>query len=67
EVRRRIREIAELVSELAAVRGPAFYGYEREGIPPSEAFKMDYALKVYERVAEYVELIQRALSEHLGL
>ena len=67
EVRRRIREIAELVSELAAVRGPAFYGYEREGIPPSEAFKMDYALKVHRRVVEYVELIQKALSEHLEL
>ncbi len=64
-VRSEIREIADLVSELAAVRGPAMYGYEREGIPASKAFSGGYAGEVLERVRRAVGLIEKTLVPKL--
>ncbi|MEM4499477.1 MAG: HEPN domain-containing protein [Sulfolobales archaeon] len=40
-LRSEVEELARLVSQLASIRGPALYGYEREGIPASKAFGRD--------------------------
>jgi len=58
----RVGDLARLVADLAAVRGPAFYGYERERIPASRAFSLDYARRVYERVEPYVREIERLIG-----
>ncbi len=57
ELRGNINDLAELVSQLASIRGPAFYGYEREGVPPSKAFKINFAEKIYFKVEKWVKLI----------
>ncbi|RLF12789.1 MAG: hypothetical protein DRJ97_07175 [Thermoprotei archaeon] len=62
----RVEELARLVADLASVRGPAFYGYEREGIPASRAFKLDYAQEVYGRVRRFVKLIERCLRPFIA-
>jgi hypothetical protein len=46
----------KLLGELAGVRGPAMYGYEREGIPSSKLFGVEYAEEVFSKVKEVVEL-----------
>jgi len=61
-IRGKVEDLARLVSDLAAVRGPAFYGYEREGIPASRAFTRSYAERVYRRVEEYVTEIKRLID-----
>lgn len=58
-----VRDLAKLVSQLASIRGPALYGYEREGIPASKAFGRDYAEEVFLNVRRYVSLIENALRE----
>ena len=58
----KLQEIVEISAELARVRGPALYGYEREGIPAREAFSRDYAENVYYRVKEIVDLCSRFLN-----
>jgi len=65
ELRSHVQQIAELMAELAAVRGPAFYGYEREGIPASEAFTRGYSEDVYEKVRRYVTLIMTSMGKYL--
>lgn len=60
-----LEDLAQLVSELAAVRGPAFYGYEREGIPASQAFTQDYASDVVEKVRRYLEIIADAMKPYI--
>lgn len=64
-IRREINDIAALVSELAAVRGPAMYGYEREGIPASRAFSRAYAEEVLSRVTRVVRLVEENLVPKL--
>ncbi len=32
-LRKNVKDLSSLVSELAAIRGPAMYGYEREEFP----------------------------------
>lgn len=54
--------LARLVSDLAAVRGPAFYGYEREGIPASRAFTRSYAERVFRKVRRYVGEIKQLID-----
>jgi len=69
-IRGEIGEIASLVSELAAVRGPAMYGMEAEGIPASRLFSPGYASEVLERVDRAVRLVEGVLRprlEELGL
>lgn len=56
-------DLARLVSQLASVRGPALYGYEREGVPASKAFSRDYAEGVLSAVRRYVSLVEGALRE----
>ena len=60
-----LEDLAQLVSELAAVRGPAFYGYEREGIPASQAFTQDYASDVVKKVRRYLEIIADAMKPYI--
>ena len=61
-LRNKIDDLAELVAELAAIRGPAFYGYEREGIPASQAFKHGYAREILNKVKYYIDIIKRTLK-----
>lgn len=60
-VRRHIERLSSLISELAAIRGPAMYGYEREGIPASEVVSEGYAEEVLEKVRNYVGMISGVL------
>ena len=63
----RIPEMRELLTELARVRGPAFYGYEREGIPASEAFSNEYASSTFEKVSGMVNLCDKYLQTMPGI
>lgn len=58
-LRERVPEVQKLLTELADIRGPAFYGYEREGVPPSDAFEEDYAKDILEKVEDIVERATR--------
>lgn len=60
-----LEAIIRLSSELASLRGPAMYGYEREGIPAREAFKKDYSLEVLTEVKKLVEIMRKALYDIL--
>ena len=60
-----MRELVDLVSELAAVRGPAMYGYEDRGIPASEAFSTSYAEEVLARATLAVRTVEEALVPRL--
>lgn len=66
ELKEKIEDLAELISELASIRGPAFYGYETEGIPASKAFKKDYAENVYKKVKSYVKAIDLSMRKYLS-
>jgi hypothetical protein len=52
----RLEGLKSLLSELARVRGPAFYGYEAEGIPASQAFTKEYATEILSKTKSLVEL-----------
>jgi hypothetical protein len=52
----RVEELKSLLSELARVRGPAFYGYEAQGIPASQAFTKEYATEILSKTKPLVEL-----------
>jgi len=54
-----VAELKTMLTELARVRGPAFYGYEAEGIPASQAFTQEYASKTLENTKVMVELCTR--------
>lgn len=55
-LKNRVEDITQALTELDRIRGPAFYGYEAEGIPPSEAFTADYAEQTLRRVKPLVKL-----------
>lgn len=57
ELKERSDEIKSLLTELARVRGPAFYGYEAEGKPASEVFTHDYAEGTLSRVKPIVNML----------
>ncbi len=59
DLRGRLNGIVELSAELARVREPALYGYEREGIPARRAFSREYAENVHGRVEEIVKLCSK--------
>ena len=59
----RVDEIKVMLVELAKVRGPAFYGYEAEGIPASQAFTREYAAETLAKTKPVVELCVRFASE----
>ncbi len=54
--------LKSFLTELSRVRGPAFYGYEREGIPASEAFGKEYAGDTFEKVSKIVSLCEKYLQ-----
>jgi len=56
EYLKKVEEIMQTSSELDRIRGPAFYGYEVEGIAPSDAFTTDYAEQTLRRVKPLVKL-----------
>lgn len=56
-------ELKRLLTELAELRGPAFYGYEREGIPASKAFSHERAETIFQKVKKLVEACSAFLSE----
>jgi HEPN domain-containing protein len=58
-----IGQMQTMLVELARVRGPAFYGYEAEGIPASQAFTSEYAAEILEKTKPLVELCVRFASE----
>lgn len=58
-LRNRVEEIKSLLTELARVRGPAFYGYEIEGIPANQAFTKDYAAEILSKTKLLVNLCHR--------
>lgn len=58
-----LQSITKALAELARVRGPAFYGYEREGIPASRAFSKEYAKSTFEEVKRLVGLCLSLLGE----
>lgn len=47
------------------IRGPAFHGYEIQGITPSEAFTGDYAEQTLRRVKPLVKLCIRFVAEDI--
>jgi len=61
-LKEKLPNLKQLLTELARVRGPAFYGYEREGIPASKAFGEDYAETTFKKVKEYMQLCLRFLE-----
>jgi HEPN domain-containing protein len=58
-LRDNVEEIKTLLRELARVRGPAFYGYETEGIPASQAFTKEYATEILSKTKLIVNLCHR--------
>lgn len=65
EIKERVDEIAKLSSELAAVRGPAFYGYEGKGITASQAFSLDYARQVLTKVRDHFTIIYATIENYI--
>ncbi len=63
ELRTRVAELRALLTEPARVRGPAFYGYEREGVPPRKAFSRDYAQETLSQVTDLVGACLRAVGQ----
>jgi len=61
---REIPTFKELLSELARARGPAMYGYEREGIPPRKAFREEYAGEKLKVVKKLLALCARFVAEN---
>jgi hypothetical protein len=55
-IAKRIEDFKSLLTELAKVRGPALYGYEREGIPALKAFGKAYAEEKIKNVRELILL-----------
>jgi HEPN domain-containing protein len=65
EIQAQIEHLAALVRELASIRGPAMYGLEREGIPPSKTVEKREAMRILNTVYIYVEKIDKAITPHL--
>lgn len=61
DLRKNVKDLSSLVSELAAIRGLAMYGYEREGVPASKVVTESYAREVYGKVSAYVNDIANHL------
>jgi HEPN domain-containing protein len=56
ELKAKSPEFKELLSRLAEVRGPSMYGFEKEGIPPEQAFSLEFASEVFSKVREPFKL-----------
>ena len=65
ELQEKLGGVKSLLAELARLRGPAFYGYEAEGTPASEAFTAEYAARTFAAVKPIVNrLIEFANASH---
>jgi HEPN domain-containing protein len=62
-LRTKVDEIDVVLAELARVRGPAFYGYEAQGIPASQAFTRKYASETLMKTKPLVDLCIRFATE----
>lgn len=62
-LRSSLPELKQLLTELAELRGPAFYGYEREGIPASKAFSHERAETIFQRVKKLVKACSKFLTK----
>ena len=62
-LRGKVPGIQMLLTELTRVRGPAFYGYEREGIPARKAFSQEYAEDTFQKVNDIVKLCVKYLRK----
>lgn len=58
-------KLAKFISELASIRGPALYGYEREGIPASKVFSLGYAKEILDKVKVYTSLIGNIIDRYI--
>lgn len=65
EIQTEIKPLAALLTELASIRGPAMYGLEREGIPPSKTVGKEEALKILGSVQAYVRKIDTTITPYL--
>ncbi len=65
-VNAKIDELKSMVAELARIRGPAFYGYELEGIPTSEIFTKEYPSAILHKTKSLVESCVRFAMEGSG-
>jgi HEPN domain-containing protein len=65
-LRASLNELKMMLVELARVRGPAFYGYESEGIPASQAFTREYAAEVLDKVRRLVALCVRFAAQQIN-
>jgi hypothetical protein len=59
----KLDEIKAMLGQLAGVRGPAFYGYEAEGMLASEAFIREYATNTLEKTRPLVDACVRFALE----
>jgi HEPN domain-containing protein len=59
----KLDELKAMLRQLAGVGGPAFYGYEVEGIPASEAFTREYATNTLEKTRPLVDTCVRFATE----
>jgi HEPN domain-containing protein len=55
-----------LIKELVDKRGPAFYGNEREGVPPHKLFNSTYADTTVKRVQVIVSACEEILRKFLN-
>lgn len=55
-LRENLEEHRRLLTELASMRGPAFYGYERDLIPADRIFDRDRASEILKKVRELVKV-----------
>jgi HEPN domain-containing protein len=59
----KLDELKAMLRQLAGVRGPAFHGYEAEGIPASEAFTREYATDILGKTRPLVDVCVRFALE----
>jgi HEPN domain-containing protein len=62
-LKEKVEDITKALTELERIRGPAFYGYEAEGKPASEAFSREYAEHTLGKTKTLVELCVRFATE----
>lgn len=66
ELQEKVNVWISLLEELAEKREIAFYGFERENIPPDKIFTQDYDRDIYKKVKEIVEIISLFLNHTLS-
>ncbi len=66
ELTEEAESLAEFIKELAIVRGPALYGYEREGIAASKAFKRECTENKLKESKRFIGIIKTTLERVLS-